>query len=55
MKTFKITEQTAQTILNYLADKPYREVFGIIEELRSIEEIVAEPEDGVPLEDDNQA
>lgn len=34
MKTIKITEQLAQEILNYLALKPYREVYKLIATLQ---------------------
>lgn len=36
---FKIKEEVAQEILNYLANRPFKEVFQIINEIQKFEKI----------------
>lgn len=36
---FKISEELAQNVLNYLATKPFKEVFQIIGEFQKLEKI----------------
>jgi len=36
---FKINEKLVNSILQYLASKPYAEVAGLIQELQKVEEI----------------
>lgn len=38
----KIKEQTAQNILDYLVERPYKEVFVLVDDLRQVEELVTE-------------
>lgn len=39
---FTIKKELAQAILNYLADQPFKEVFGLIQELQKLEKIKEE-------------
>lgn len=42
MKQFKVNENLIQVTLQYLATRPYAEVFQLISELQKVEEIKAE-------------
>lgn len=42
---FKIDEQTATAVLNYLAGRPYAEVFQLINALQRLEKIEKPAED----------
>jgi len=42
MKTFKITQEQVQAMLNYLAERPFKEVFQWIQMLNSLPEITEE-------------
>jgi len=44
MKTFKLTEQLGQELLNYLASRPYAEVFQLVQKLQTLEEIKEDKE-----------
>ena len=48
---FKINEELANAILNYLASKPYAEVFKIVEQLTKLEKLEVAKSD---LKDINQ-
>jgi len=39
MKTYKITEEQAQQILNYLGTCPYGQVYQLVQILMTLEEI----------------
>ena len=39
MKEFKLTQELGNTLLNYLAQKPWVEVKDMIEKLQNLEEI----------------
>jgi hypothetical protein len=41
-KDYKISEETAQKIANYLAQKPYVEVYQLLTDLQKIQEIKEE-------------
>lgn len=45
MKQFIITEELAQTILNYLATRPYAEVSQLVPRLQSVKPFVEPKED----------
>lgn len=47
----KITDQLANLVLNYLASKPYAEVFKLVEQLTKLEKLVDAKSD---LKDINQ-
>jgi hypothetical protein len=44
MNLFLIEEQLAQSVLNYLAQRPYHEVFQLIAELQQIKPATPEPQ-----------
>lgn len=44
MKKFEISEQLANAILQYLASRPYAEVYQLVAALQKIEEIPAKEE-----------
>jgi hypothetical protein len=39
MKTYKITEEQAQKILNYLSTCPYAQVYNLVQEIIGLQEI----------------
>jgi hypothetical protein len=39
---YKISEKTLVAVVNYLYTQPYKEVVGIIDEIRRVEEIKSE-------------
>ena len=39
MKEFKVSEELATAVLNYLAGRPYVEVFQLVNALQKLEEI----------------
>jgi len=47
-REFVISENVAQVILEYLASRPYREVFELIAALQSIKPLSARHNPGVP-------
>ena len=52
---FKISEDLAKAILNYLATKPYLEVWQLIQELQKVEKIEdLKPSNSSGLENENE-
>ena len=46
MTTFVIESEDAQEIMSYLVEKPYIEVYQVVEKLQGLQEIIVEdPED----------
>lgn len=43
MKHYKISQQTLESLINYLASRPYNEVYQGIQTLQTLEEITDAP------------
>lgn len=55
MKNYKISEELAQAILNYLSERPVKEVLNLFQALQQIKQIEEPQPDKVDSKVDGQA